>query len=138
MKDLQKSFESAAKVMKATKEDRSIWNKSYYSLSRLLRDMQTKTGLKMTAPIFEQLGLPTGGKVRPADVLALVPNFKETKSGEKLPAYISRTKKVEELPDGTKKDVLDADGKPVYEYKLSAVREGQWSLDKLCKILAAE
>jgi len=126
--------ENVNKVMNSTKKARQAWKKSYFSLSRLLRDTQLKASMKINASTFEAIGLPTTGKVKPDEVLALIPNFVVTKKGERLPAYAA-TKLIKDK-DGN--PVLDKDGNKTYDYILRPVREGQWTLDILVKVLASK
>lgn len=120
--------------MKATRKQRNIWKKEYFSLSRLLRDTQTKSALTITAEIFAELGLPTSGKIKPAEVLnGLNPaQFVDDKKGNKFPAYVTQVA----ILDAEGKPVLDAEGNKTYNYKLTAIREGGWTLDKLCKLIS--
>ena len=120
--------------MKETKKERTIWRSNYFSLSRLLRDTQTKEGLKITTPIFAALNLPTTGKIKPSEILESLSDsqFYTDKKGNKFPAYVTRR----EITDENGNPVLTKEGLKTYEYKLTPIREGSWTLDKLCKLIS--
>lgn len=135
--------ESAKVVFKETAKSRKEYNTAYYSLSRLLRDTQTKSMLKITAPIFESLGLKTNGKVRPSEIMEmLAPEqyvVETNKKGESTTFVVlwSHVQKTEKAKDGTIKKVFEADGTtPVMVDKSSKIMEGTWTLNKFVKLMA--
>lgn len=135
MKNYSEIFGNVSKGMKSTNKARTAFKNEYHSLSRLLRDAQQKCMMNVTAPIFEALGLPTNGKVKPQDVLDLLKpeQFVTDKKGNKFPAVVSRkTVMKDAVVDGQKIRIpdLDANGEKQYEYSLRAVKEGQWTIDK--------
>lgn len=137
------NFESANIVMNNTKNLRKAWHKEERTLSRLLRLAQEKKMMPYTAPIFEAAGIPTSGKVKPADILAQVTNFMEVKK-EMLPAYLREVKvylrdpegKIVKDADGNRVTKKDADGNDVTTLKLTPIKEGTWTLEKLLKAVA--
>ena len=132
----------ANEVMKATASDRKVFNQAYYSLSRLLRDTQTKTALKITAPIFKAIGLPVTGKVSANDVKELLaPEQYETvtKKGETTKYIVlwSHVQKTEKDKAGNIKKCFEADGvTPIMIDKSTRITEGNWTLNKLVKLMA--
>ena len=135
--------ESAKVVFKETAKSRKEYNTAYYSLSRLLRDTQSKGMLKITAPIFESLGLATNGKVKPSEIMEmLTPEqyvVETNKNGESTTKVVlwSHVQKTEKAKDGTIKKVFEADGTtPVMVDKSSKIMEGTWTLNKFVKLMA--
>lgn len=125
-------------VMKETKEERNLWKATFNSLSRLLRVAQTKEGMKIVAPIFGRFNLPTTGKVKPSEILALIPSeyMKEDKKGNINPCYLSKVVKKEKDKEGNLVECKDKEGNTIYEFKLTSVKDNAWTLDKLVKVLA--
>ena len=58
----------------------------YSSISKLLRETQTKHAFKATKPVFEMLNLPLDRRVKPAHIFALLPQSKYEidKNGNKV------------------------------------------------------
>ena len=141
MKNLSIIFANVATGMKTSATGRKRWRTEYHSLSRLLRDAQTKAGRVITDPIFQDQGIKPTGKIKQADILALLSpeQFKEDKkTGEKLPCIVSRKLVTEDAKVGqltVKVPKLDKDGNKQYTYHLSPIKEGQWTLDKLVQLL---
>jgi hypothetical protein len=94
-------------------------------------------------PLFEKVGLPTTGKMKKEEFLTYVVNFVDVK-GVKTPAYLRSVKVYERGEDGkVKKDASgayivkkDEKGEDVTELKLTAIKEGTWTLEKLLKAVA--
>lgn len=126
------SYNNVVNTMKQTREGRTLYKQTFCSLSRTLRNMQTKEGMRSCAPIFEALGLPTTGKIKPSEILARIAAWTEDKNGNKIPAYTSRTAVLDK--DGN--PVLDKDGNRTYTYRLVGVKDGAWTIDKFVKVLA--
>ena len=66
-------FLYTSKEKKEKNMERNMLKATYSSLSRLLKEFQTKEGFEIAKPIFEKLGLPLNRKVKPADIFAKVP-----------------------------------------------------------------
>lgn len=135
------NFESATKVINETKAERKAWHSQEQTLARLLRKAQEKAMMPFSVPLFKKVGLPTNGKLTQKKYLAEhVKNFVEI-MGEKLPAYVRMAPVYEKGADG--KCLKDAEGKyvqaknekgePVFVYKLTAIKPGTWTLEKLMK-----
>ena len=131
-------YESVNNCMKATKEERNLWKTTFNSLSRLLRVAQSKEGIKIVKPIFERFNLPTTGKVKPSEILALIPSeyMKEDKKGNSFPCYLSKVVKKEKDKEGNLVECKDKEGNLLYVYELRPVRDNAWTLDKFVKVLA--
>ena len=137
--DIAKVVESANEVMKANSKDRKSFKESYYSLSRLLRDSQMKSMMSLTTPLFESVGLPTTGKVKPSEVLARLSakQLQTEKDGSVSVLMWSRVQKREKDAQGVLQPVFEADGKtPVMVDKSSRIKEGSWNIDKLLRLMA--
>lgn len=128
------SYNNVVNNMKTTKKDRDLFKATFCSLSRTLRNMQTVEGFKACKPIFELLGLPTTRQVGPKVVEARINNWVEDKKLGKLPAYTTRRA----VKDDNGAPVLDKEGNQVYEYSLTAVRPGAWTIDKFVKVLSSK
>ena len=137
------NFESANNVINNTKKARSDWHKQERTLSRLLKEAQLKNMLPYTKPLFAEVGLPTDGKLSRTAFLTYIVNFVEVK-GEKLPAYLREVTIYKRGEDG--KVLTDADGHRVAEkdekgnvktaLRLTAIKEGTWTLEKLLRSVA--
>lgn len=134
MATLANVFESVNNVMNTTKEVRKDWRTSYNTLAKLLKETQTKEGFKVAGKWFEQMGLPTDRKVSKTFVESLFKLHYTDKKGIEYPAYIARKTKKDK--DGN--EVTDKDGNKVYEFVTRPVKNGQWTLDVLTKVLAAK
>lgn len=137
------NFESANLVINETKAERKAWHEEERTLSNLLHTAQKKAMMKYTKPLFEKVGLPTDGKLSRTKYLTYVLSFVEHK-GEKLPAYCRESPlyqrdaegKCLKGADGKYLPLLDANGEPKKVMKLSAIKEGTWTLEKLLKAVA--
>lgn len=137
------NFESANKVINNTKDVRSDWHKKERTLSKLLNLAQQKGMMKETSILFAKVGLPTNGKLSKTKYLEFVVNFVEVK-GEKLPAYVREVTLYERDAEGKcKKDkegkfvpLKDDKGNIKTTFKLTAIKEGTWTLEKLLKAVA--
>ena len=137
------NFESANNVINSTKKERKDWHNEERTLSRLLRLCQEKKMMSFTTPIFKKAGLPIDGKLSQTKYLSYVVNFVDVK-GEKLPAYVryvpvyrrDEDGKCLKDKDGKFLPVLDKDGKPVTKAKLTPIKAGTWTLEKLIKAVA--
>ena len=124
----------ANEAMKSSRKERSEFNKEFYSLSKLLRYSQYKEHMKVTAPVFEKIGLATNGKVSPTEILASLTDeqFVTTKKGDRLPVIWSQSQATDK--DGNK--IFEADGTtPVLVDAYTYIREGGWTMNKLCKLI---
>lgn len=115
---------------------------SYNSLSKLLREMQSKDMRPYTFKLFEALKLPTTGKITPLEFKNMLEPEQlvreTTKDGvwDRIVLW-SQTQKVETRYDGTRIKVFKEDGiTPVMVDKVRKIKEGQWSLKKLCELMA--
>lgn len=129
----------ANEVMKNNAKARKEWNASYYSLSKLLRDAQMKSQMALTVPVFESLGLATNGKVKPSEIMDSLAEkqVRVNEDGTKDVLLWSRTQKYEKNSDGTRTYIFEEDGvTPVLEDHCSAIKEGAWTLNKFCKLIA--
>lgn len=137
------NFESAKEVIDNTKNDRKEWHQKEQTLTKLLHRAQSKEMLPITSRIFKEVGLPTNGKLSKTKYLTYVQNFVTIK-GEKVPAYLREVKVYEKNTDGTlMKDAdgknvckKDAKGDDVKELRLTAIKAGTWTLEKLLKAVA--
>ena len=137
------NFESANNVINNTKETRKEWHKKERTLSKLLNLAQRKDMMKETTVLFKEAGLPTNGKLSKTKYLEFVVNFVEIK-GEKLPAYVREVVLYERDAEGKcKKDkegkfipLKDDKGNVKTTFKLTAIKEGTWTLEKLLKAVA--
>ena len=142
-KNFVNNFESANNVINSTKETRKEWHKKERTLSKLLNLAQRKDMMKETAALFKEVGLPTNGKLSKTKYLEFVVNFVEVK-GEKLPAYVREVTLYERDAGGKcKKDkegkfipLKDDKGNVKTTFKLTAIKEGTWTLEKLLKAVA--
>lgn len=66
--------ESVNKVTKEKKIEIDVSKTNFHSLSRLLRELQTRENFKKVEPVFKKLNLPLTRRVKPADIMAIVPN----------------------------------------------------------------
>lgn len=135
------NFESAVKFMNETKDERKMWYMQERTLARLLKVAQEKKMLPFTRPLFEKVGLPTNGKLTQKQFLAkYVLNFCETKDG-KLPAYVRKSpvyerdenKKCKKDKDGKYIISKDVNGNEIFTFKLTPIKNGTWTLEKLLK-----
>lgn len=62
------------KVTKEKKIEIDVSKTNFHSLSRLLRELQTRENFKKVEPVFKKLNLPLTRRVKPADIMAIVPN----------------------------------------------------------------
>lgn len=115
---------------------------SYSSLSKLLRTLQSKDLLQYISPLFKALNLPTTGTLGPtAFVKLLEPEQfvkQETRNGtiDRIVLW-SQSQKVEKQWDGARIKKYETDGvTPIMVDKTKEIKEGQWSLKTLCKIMA--
>ena len=137
------NFESANNVINNTKDTRKEWHQKERTLSKLLNLAQRKDMMKETAVLFKEVGLPTNGKLSKTKYLEFVVNFVEIK-GEKLPAYVREVVLYERDAEGKcKKDkegkfipLKDDKGNVKTTFKLTAIKEGTWTLEKLLKAVA--
>ena len=137
------NFESANNVINNTKDTRKEWHKKERTLSKLLNLAQRKDMMKETAVLFKEVGLPTNGKLSKTKYLEFVVNFVEVKGG-KLPAYVREVTLYERDAEGKcKKDkegkfipLRDAEGNIKTTFKLTPIKEGTWTLEKLLKAVA--
>lgn len=137
------NFESANNVINSTKETRNEWHKKERTLSKLLNLAQRKDMMKETATLFKEVGLPTNGKLSKTKYLEYVVNFVDFK-GEKIPAYVREVTLYERDAEGKcKKDkdgkyipLKDDKGNIKTTFKLTAIKEGTWTLEKLLKAVA--
>lgn len=147
MKNLSNIFESVNKVMNDNKAARADWHKQERTLARLLRIAQEKAMMPYTKPLFEAVGLPTvtnkkgvGTLTQKVFLAKYCKHFVEVK-GEKVPAYVNRVAlyerdaegKVIKDADGSRKPLLDEKGQQAYTYKLTAIKAGTWTLERLLK-----
>lgn len=138
--NLKNIFESVNNVMNDTKKERKAWHSEEQKLSRLLHVCQEKRMQKFSYPLFEKVGIPTTGKVKESEYLSHVVNFVTVK-GEKLPAYIREITvyerdsegKIKKDKDGSFIPKKDKDGNVVKDLKLTPIKEGTWTLEKLLK-----
>ncbi len=137
------NFESANKVINETKDLRSAWHKKERTLSKLLNEAQKKDMLPETSALFAKVGLPTNGKLSKTKYLEHVVNFVEIK-GEKVPAFVYYATLYERDEEGKcKKDkegkfipLKDEKGEIKKVAKISPIKEGSWTLEKLLKAVA--
>ena len=133
-------FESVNNVMNDTKKERRAWHSEEQKLSRLLHVCQEKRMQKFSYPLFEKVGIPTNGKVKVSEYLSLVVNFVTVK-GEEYPAYIREITvyerdsegKIKKDKDGAYIPQKDKEGNIVKDFKLTPIKEGTWTLEKLLK-----
>ena len=130
-------------MLNNTKSDRKEWHTKEQTLSKLLHRAQSKEMLPITARIFKEVGLPTNGKLSQTKYVTYVQNFVKVK-GVDTPAYLREVKVYEKGDDGKLlKDAegkyickKDATGNEVKELKLTAIKAGTWTLEKLLKAVA--
>ena len=142
-KNFVNNFESANNVINNTKDTRKEWHKKERTLSKLLNLAQRKDMMKETATLFKEAGLPTNGKLSKTKYMDFVVNFVEVK-GEKLPAYVREVTLYERDAEGKcKKDkegkyipLTDDKGNVKTTFKLTPIKEGTWTLEKLLKAVA--
>ncbi len=135
------SFENVVKMLETTKSDRSEWHKKEQTLTKLLQRAQAKGMMAVTSKIFKEVGLPTNGKLSPKNFLANYCKYFVEKKGEKLPAYINKVTiwerdgegKIKKDKDGNFVPKKDKDGNIQYTFKLTAIKDGTWTLEKLLK-----
>ena len=137
------NYESANNVINETKKERKAWHNEERTLSKLLHLSQTKAMMPFSSPLFEKVGLPTNGKLSQTIYLTFVTNFVEVK-GEKLPAYLREVTIYERDEEGKIK--RDAEGHAIplknekgedkKALKLTAIKPGTWTLEKLLKAVA--
>ncbi|MBR1667296.1 MAG: hypothetical protein IJ693_03335 [Bacteroidaceae bacterium] len=71
----QKGIERYLKTaIRIPRKEADLMKTKFHSLSRLLREVQTKENFEKVRPFFEKCKLPLTRKVRPAEILALIPN----------------------------------------------------------------
>ena len=141
MENLSFNFETVSKMLETTATDRKEWHKKEQTLAKLLKNAQLKDMMPITSKIFKVCGLPTNGKLTQSNFLANYCKYFVEKKGERLPAYVNKVTVWEKLTDGkvkTDKDgkkvaLKDKDGNTVYNYKLTAIKSGTWTLEKLLK-----
>ena len=77
--DLQSWKSTVLRILNNTMAEKMVCNYlkvTYNSLSSLLRNTQTKQGFIFAKPVFENLSLPIDRKVKPADILRIIPEKK--------------------------------------------------------------
>ena len=133
-------YESATKVMNDTKKERKTWHMEEQTLTKLLHRAQTKNMMPFTKPLFGKVGLPVNGKVSKTEFLTYVTNFVDVK-GEQIPAYLREVTiyerneegKVKTDKDGHKMPLKNEEGEVVKRLKLTPIKAGTWTLEKLLK-----
>lgn len=141
MEKLSISFETVAKMLENTATDRKEWHKKEQTLAKLLKNAQLKDMLPITSKIFKTVGLPTNGKLTQTNFLANYCKYFVEKKGVKYPAYINKVTvwaktsdgKIKTDKDGKRVAETDKDGNTVYNYKLTVIKDGTWTLEKLLK-----
>ncbi len=130
------SLPSGNVVLKAT------FSQKFISISKLLRVIQSQDLMKYTLTLFEDLQLPTNGKLSPKKFIELLEPeqfITETTSdpAQRKIVLWSETQKVDKLEDGTRVKLFEADGTtPVMLKKTKPIKEGQWTLIILCELIA--
>jgi hypothetical protein len=128
-------------MLETTSADRKDWHKKEQTLTKLLQRAQSKEMLPITSKIFKVCGLPTNGKLSPKKFISEYCKYFVEKKGEKLPAYINKVTiwekdengKVKKDKDGNYIPKKDKDGNILYDFKLTAIKDGTWTLEKLLK-----
>ena len=139
--DFSVIYEKSVKLLDSTKSDRQDWHKKEQTLTKLLQRAQSKEMLPITSKIFKVYGLPTNGKLSPKNFKTNYCKFFVEKKGEKLPAYVNQLTiwekdgdgKIKKDKDGNYIPKKDKDGNILYTYKLTAIKDGTWTLEKLLK-----
>lgn len=113
----------------------------HYSISKLLKVMQSKDMLRYTSSLFELLKLPTTGEISPTDFKNMlepeqfVPETTEDGTFNRIVLW-KQTQKTEVLKDGTRIKMFKADGvTPEMVDKTKKIKEGQWTLKTLCDLM---
>lgn len=141
MSTFKTNFENAISMLETTKENRTEWHKKERTLAKLLKLAQSKEMLPITAKIFKEVGLPTNGKLTQTRFLNEFCLYFVEKKEVKLPAYINKSVvwakdsegKCKKDKEGKKIAQTDEKGEIVYNYKLTAIKEGTWTLEKLLR-----
>ena len=141
MANFSLNFENVAKMLETTATDRKEWHKKEQTLTKLLQRAQSKGMLPITSKIFEACGLPTNGKLSPKKFTSEYCKYFVEKKGENLPAYINKVTiwerdsegKVRKDKEGNYIPKKDKEGNILYDYKLTAIKDGTWTLEKLLK-----
>jgi hypothetical protein len=133
---------AANEVFKANSKNRREFNVSYYSLSRLLKDMQSKANRKISEPLWESLGIEINWdakkneeRLQPADILGMLDEEQISidKKGNKCCYIWTLTQSKDE--DGNK--LFEEDGvTPIMEEKKNRISEGGWTMNKIYRLLA--
>ena len=130
------SLPSGNVILKAT------FSQKFKSISQLLRLIQSRDLMKYTLTLFEDLQLPTNGKLSPKMIIELLEpeqfiTASTTDPTQRRIGLWSETQKVDKLEDGTRVKVFAADGTtPVMVKKIKPIKEGQWTLKILCELIA--
>lgn len=141
MKDLSIIFGHISEMLEKTSNDRKEWHKKEQTLAKLLKNAQLKDMLPITSKIFKEVGLPTNGKLTQTNFLSNYCKHFVEKKGINYPAYVNKSTIWEKTKDGkikTDKDgkrvaKTDKDGNVMYNYKLTIIKDGSWTLEKLLK-----
>lgn len=107
-------------------------NKNLYSLSKLLRDLNSKEMLPVWFSILEGIGLPLK-LYRPSHVLEMLQPQQLTADKHNNLLFVVWNKRA--VKDDAGEFVLDEKGEKVYEEKASTFKENNWTLNKLVAIL---
>lgn len=141
METLRINFESVLSMLETTKSDRQQWHKKERTLAKLLKLAQTKEMLPITSKIFKVVSLPTNGKLTQTNFLSNYCKHFVEKKGVNCPAYVNKVTvwerdengKVLKDKNGNMITRKDKDGNTVYSYKLTVIKDGTWTLEKLLK-----
>lgn len=126
------SFNNVKNMLKNTKKERDLWKTQFNSLNKLCREMQSREGKKISAPVLAQFGIVE--HVNADQLRERFACWVTDKKGNKLPAYTTRTAQVD--AEGNEKK--DKEGNTLYDYRLTAIRDNAWTFDKLVKCLASK
>lgn len=127
----ENNYNKQKELLESLTKERKDLRKSMYTLTRLLHEMQAVSNWSFSKPIFEKCGLPLSRKVSKSAFLALLPesSFIDI-NGEKLPAITTRRKSFTTDEKGVKTYIMNGT-EFVYSYRMTAIKDGSWSVDKI-------